>query len=1204
MSKRTAFWRKVMASTLAYTLAFGQVAPAAYGASVDISAIPLAVKYQVPPNIMMTLDDSGSMQWEFLPDEQMRFSIFMYPRPNNPYGGSTYDNQVPNFNDNNIHNFFGRSSHNNKSYYNPDVTYRPWSNPDGSLRANADPSAALYNPSLPGVGSLDLLVQRTQSANWFSHTTNIDSASCDPGCPANHTYWPMTYFKYNGSGSLTARASYTKVEIRNTTPASTTYNYTIFNADGTTSVGTRTKAQEVQNFANWFQYSRSRVLQARAGIGRAFSRLPETPRIGFGSINTTARTIDGVASPGTVASGVRPFTGAARTSFFNSLYDLPIAAAGTPLRQAADDVGQYFLRTDHLGPWGQNPGVGGGTQLSCRSNYHILMTDGYWNEGFNPARTAAARANVDGTSWPTHTGSVADPVTGVLPTFTYSPANPWSDSRSDTLADVAMYYWLRDLRPDLPNNVPPNPIDPAFWQHLTTFGVALGVFGNIPLATIRNAFRAPYPTINWPNPIGSDAAKIDDLAHAAVNTRGGFFSATDPEELGSSLAAALSNIAARLSAASAVGITAANVVSGDNTLFTATYLPGLSWSGDVTAVSIDPATGVPGTTPHWTAQAQLDARTPESRFIVSYTGQSGSGRGVRFRPVNASGSSKLTNAQTNLLNTPGASPQDGEFVIAYLRGDRSLEGTVYRDRNHLLGPIIRAQPVVVRPPEASYSDAGYSAFKTANASRRQILLQGANAGMLHAFDAGTAPVGATAGTPGTGAELWAYVPNLVIPTLNNLSRITGYEQLSYVDATPVVEDVDFNKTPNRNNATPDWRTLAVGGLGKGGRGYYALDVTSTTAATEEAAASKVLWEFPNDDSSHTPVKLNIGWSFGKPIVTKTALGWVVLVASGYNNGTNPGDSGGTGRGYLFVLDASTGELIRAIDTGAGTATTPSGLAFITGYAENSDINNTVEFVYGGDALGNVWRFDLRGTTAASWSVRKLAQLVDASGNFQPVTSEPELAKIKIGGVDRRFVYIGTGLLLGDTDLPGSAGANAHASQTQTMYGLVDDLSTPALPNAVISPLRANLQRQQLNPIAAGNGNRSASGNPVNFATQRGWYVDLPDTGERINTSPVLGVGALVFTSNVPSADSCNLGGSSFFNVLDYQTGGIRAGDPTIPSSVRFANTHLSAPVLIRLKSGKMVGLVQDSNAKVWAVNAASPATGSTTKRRSWRELLR
>src|SRR5687768_6284530 len=130
MNNRRTYWRRVVASTVAYTLAVGQIAPSTYAASTDISDIPLAVKNQVAPNIMMTLDDSGSMQWEFLPEDLMGSSMWMYPRPSNPYGGSTYTNQVPNFNDNNFHNFFGRSSNNNKMYYNPDVTYPTWSNAD------------------------------------------------------------------------------------------------------------------------------------------------------------------------------------------------------------------------------------------------------------------------------------------------------------------------------------------------------------------------------------------------------------------------------------------------------------------------------------------------------------------------------------------------------------------------------------------------------------------------------------------------------------------------------------------------------------------------------------------------------------------------------------------------------------------------------------------------------------------------------------------------------------------------------------------------------------------------------------------------------------------------------------------------------------------------------------------------------------------
>ena len=385
----------------------------------------------------------------------------------------------------------------------------------------------------------------------------------------------------------------------------------------------------------------------------------------------------------------------------------------------------------------------------------------------------------------------------------------------------------------------------------------------------------------------------------------------------------------------------------------------------------------------------------------------------------------------------------------------------------------------------------------------------------------------------------------------------------YVDATPVTGDVDFSKTSG-SSGSPDWHTIAVGGLGKGGRGFYALDLTGTTATSEANLASKVLWEFPNSATSAL-VKPNIGYSFGKPIITKTqAYGWVVLVTSGYNNGTNSGDSGGDGKGYLFVLNARTGDLIKALSTGAGSVTTPSGLAHIAGYAEVAALDNTIQYVYGGDLQGNVWRFELTDPASSTgWKVQKLATLVDSSGNFQPVSTAPELAKTKIDGITRRFVYVGTGLLLGDTDVPGSATPNAWSSQTQTMYGLVDDLSYPTAPNAVIQPLRSSLQQQVLTNVAGSANARNASTNAVDYKTKKGWYLDLTMTGERVNTNPALGAGALVFTSNLPNSDLCALGGSSSTIKLDFKTGGYLQ-DSLSTSSTFLSSSMASGPRLIRL----------------------------------------
>ena len=222
----------------------------------------------------------------------------------------------------------------------------------------------------------------------------------------------------------------------------------------------------------------------------------------------------------------------------------------------------------------------------------------------------------------------------------------------------------------------------------------------------------------------------------------------------------------------------------------------------------------------------------------------------------------------------------------------------------------------------------------------------------------------------------------------------------------------------------------VGSLRKGGFGYYALDISSAGASSEATMTSRVLWEFPK---ASTPAadRLNVGYTFGRPVIVKTrAAGWVVIVSSGYNNGTNTGDSGGDGQGRIWILNARTGDIIRSISTGVGTTTTPSGLAHLAAFVERPDVDALVEAVYGGDLLGNLWRFDLSGTTTASWAVTRLTTLVDASGNIQPITTEPEL-----GLVDRkRMIYVGAGQYMGDTDVPGATSPNVYATRKMSFYG--------------------------------------------------------------------------------------------------------------------------------------------------------------------------
>lgn len=1221
------FSRRALARIFAATWLAMAVSQPGFAAPADISDVPMAVLNSAKPNVMFTLDDSGSMQFEVIPENDDVYLTF--PRPRTLYGSAYYGSNWEDasyarharFTTNNRYARCYRNAQCNPMYYNPATRYRPWSNADGSLMANATPTAAYYNPYNPAEGTRNLTTNQTDRRRW----TNDNGSSTYEDV----TYYPATHFRYIGTGAAptaagaanNTAANYTRVEI---TAGNAPYTKGARRTDcaGTTC----TYAEEIQNFANWFTYYRSRILAARAGVGLAFSRLPDgSMRTGFAAINKGNTTIDGQANTSTIVRGVRLFTGADRTQFFAELYGHVMPAEGTPLRHALDDVGQYFSRTDDRGPWGATPGSTGGTQHSCRQNFNIFMTDGYWNG----ANASTATGNIDNTSGPTNTGPSSS--------FTYTPANPFNDAHSSSLADVAMYYWKNDLRTGLTNNVPTDATDPAFWQHLVNYTVGFGVAGNISQAAINSAFTTTPQTITWPDPHVEDSPnKVDDLAHAAVNSRGGYYSAADPETFATALQAALDDVIARSGSAAAVAV-ANTDVSIDNTSYASSYNSG-NWSGQLSSYPIDTATGAVSTTPTWSAQAQLNSLTSSTRRIVTYSGSAG----VQFQPTTASTTTRLTTAQQATLNSPTTppGPSDSAAVLEYVRGDRSGETSgTYRTRTHLLGDIVNAEPVVVTTPSFAYGDPGYAAFKTAQnvigttsplfvPTRIKTVFQPANDGMVHAFLASD------------GSENWSYIPSFFLSTtapsqLRSLSRRDSFAHRYFVDATPVLGDVDFDLTGLTNGVpptvrNPDWRSLLVGGLGKGGRGYYALDVTTPTVANEAAAAGKVLWEFPVAGTSYGSVSVTrpagsattgtlamdinkIGYTHGKPVIVKTkSHGWVALVTSGYNNGTQVGTdttsgTGGDGHGYLFVLNAETGALLHAFDTEAGTGTTPSGLAYVSAYVENPQLDNTVQYVYGGDLLGNVWRFDLNNASTSNWRLQRLTSLFNASNQSQPVTSEPELATVQDAGVAKRMVYVGTGQYLGSNDIPGATGANPSANQTQTMYALVDDL---ALSTAHTAPIRSNMQQRTLTltggatcATATTSTIRTTGTNPpaINYTTQWGWYVDLPCTGERVNTNPTLALGTLYFTSNIPNSDPCTPGGSSWLNILDYKAG--TEATPLAASS-SLGNALASRPILIQLPSGEVRVIIRLSDSTT--PTRAGKGTGFTPgiRRQSWKEIKR
>lgn len=1046
-------------------------------ASVAISNMPLQTGSAVEPNILFIIDDSGSMMWETMPDQltthfgtdlNNRYAMWMFPRVAGLFGSGDYNNtRVVRFTGDTAAHF--RSPHNNTMYYNPAFTYQPWSNSDGTLMANATASAAPNHP-LGGFGTRNLTANNTQSANWINENGTHTNQS--------QTFFPAVYYHYNGSGNLWLESSYERVEIRPANAPFSGHGREVVHADGTRNrtdcavANACTYNEEIQNFANWYTYHRNRIFASRGGIGRAFAAQGENLRVGYGTINKGSSTIDGVSTR-TVVRGVRRFAGADRDAFFHELYNRAIPAQGTPLRLALDGAGQYFSRTDSRGPWGINPGFGTEPtieHLTCRQSFSILMSDGYWN-GATPANIG----NQDNTDGPIHSRPDGT-------TYQYKAKAPFSDGYSDTLADVAMKYWKNDLRPDLDNRVPtPNDtINPAFWQHMVTYTVGLGVQGDIDPKTAFDAIASGTSVI-WPNPAADGAlnAKIDDMLHAAVNSRGGFFSANDPETFARELTRTLNNIVDRVGSASNLAGTTTSLET-DQMVFQGRFRSG-DWSGDLWGFDADDI----GSEPKWKVSEPLNSRN-------------WAGRNIQF--FDAGNQKPFT---WDNLNPTQKGWLQSEALVDFIRGDRSKEASAnhavykFRNRSSILGDIAHSSPVYVAEPENRFYDrfqwdelSSYRNFIRDKKDRHPVVFVGSNSGMLHAFSAIN------------GEELFAYIPSQLLPKLAALAE-PDYLHEYYVDGNASVTDVYIGG---------EWRSILVGSLGRGGNMLFALDVTNP-------ADPQVMWEFSD---------ARLGTMVGKPVVGRLKNGnWAVITGNGYNSNNH--------KAGLFLINIQTGSLIKHIDTGVGQnsldssgRTLSNGLSQVETWDDDNDGN--VNYVFAGDYQGNVWKFDLNHNNVDQWgsyysqgsSPRPLFTAENDDGIRQNIIGGISVAADPDTG--KRWVFFGTGSYLSNDD-PAS-------TDVQSWYGLIDD-------GRITS--RAQLTERKITEQSLASGRQVRAIESGDTVTNKGWYIDLmvngQKEGERIVNQPRIIGRALVVNSIIPDTDICNPGGSGFVMAIDPFKGG-------------------------------------------------------------------
>jgi Tfp pilus tip-associated adhesin PilY1 len=842
------------------------------------------------------------------------------------------------------------------------------------------------------------------------------------------------------------------------------------------------------------------------------------------------------------------------------------------------------------------------------------MTDGYWNGG------SPYLGNTDGddnTDW---------------------DGNPYGDNYNNTLADVAMYFYERDLSSSLDDIVPINPEDQGAHQHMVTYSVAFGLEGT--LNPDDYDFINTFPT--WPEVDGDqNETKIDDLYHAAKNGRGQYLSAKNPQELIDQMLAIIYNIQSRIGSSSSVAVNGDELyetIGANVRMFQGTYSSD-GWIGDVKSFEIDLVTGeVLTAAPLWSAAEQLELQNWDSgRLIATFDGASG----LPFR------FDSLTEELKDLLDVNWTTDDtNARSILNYVRGDVSNEqqnGGSFRNRFQKLGDIVHASPLHVDG----------------------ILYTGANDGMLHAFDATT------------GDELFAYVPKLVFHNLKEL-KDPLYTHRFFVDLTPdtelVYELADADGLDNNNDSTVDEagemkpRTILVGGLGKGGRGYYALDISDPSSiVTENNLASVAMWEYPNprvmrvsdarcsseggpidittavahgfsvgdtveisgvhsvangtttvkNVSSATQFRLNkncddeegsiyggsggtateidaswadIGFSFSKPAIVNSRAGYIVMFGNGYNSDT--------GIAKLIILDLFTGDLLKSINTQAGTC---NGLSSPTPI--DVDFDGLVDYVYAGDLNGNLWKFDLTDASASNWDVaykgapytngvgtnpEPLFQARSPEGVPQPITSKPDV--MDWCTTHGYMVTFGTGKWMGGFDYTNKT--------TQTLYGIwdygdddddseylgvFDRGATPQLSNQLDSVILLEQTIMPCDPLLAtcdgdfwvfynqtlrvltdnmdsivnpwattslyngglncGDGegiaecdpnSQGAKPDPVKLA---GWYFDLPLSGERSVSDALIREGRVIFVPYIPEDSPCGAGGDSVVMEMDACTGG-------------------------------------------------------------------
>lgn len=921
---------------------------------------------------------------------------------------------------------------------------------------------------------------------------------------------------------------------------------------------------------------------------------------------------------------IKPFSGTHRSNFHSFITTLS-PVNGTPSHKMMANVNSYMSSTGSTGPFATSPGVTGAPYLSCRRSYHILMTDGAWN---SETTGAGNKGNYDGTARTLPDGTTYTTTTNQ--TRVYRDA--WGGTKG-TLADWAMANWATDFQSTLNNDVRPlfpvnanetvggtaltkywNPKNnPMTWQGVTQYTIGFGnsatTWNGSPTwnSTTDSTYGGDYSSLvngptNWQNLLNTaetqttlEGRRASDLWHAALNGRGRYFPARTPEALENAFEDILKDILSQ-TAKPLVAIASNTSRLSKNGLAYVASFNSERWSGDIKAYPIDDNTGLPALTPTWKVSTLLDStNTSEfshsNRVVLTHNGLTGgSGSGIAFKWT------ALTTSQKNLLTNNGADNNTvGQERLNFLRGDRTKEqpatGGYLRQRDSRLGDIVNSNLWYVGKPLRMDTDySGHSSFRSSYATRTPVLYAGANDGMLHGFNAQT------------GKEMLAYVPLGVYANLRNYTQ-PEYAHKYYVDGHPFAGDADLQSGTGTN-----WRTVLVASLGAGGKGYFALDVTNPATFNDSSAGSIVLM----DNTAN--VDADVGYIFAAPTVdnqTSTLSQqivklnndrWAVILGNGYNSSNE--------RPVLLIQYLDGSKELKKIIANSSTGQT-NGLGAPASFDVNG--NGTVDVVFAGDLKGNMWKFNLVSESDTNWGVsawsgsttcynstacKPLFVAKDSGGTTRPITAAPMLMIHPQGGLQ---VVFGTGkdLVASDRDTTSPPRETIFSVWDLSTYRIESGKLVADESGAIeVSNGRSKLVAQTVTGTA-GSGLVETSANTVTYdrtdsSAKRGWYFDLPVSGERVLGAPRFFDGPnLLFSSVVPKqvieGETCDLASAvdrNFLTILNAISG-------APPKTSVFGDEMDPSGNATRLQygSGEFITLVDSKNRKTTAINTDYFCTG-------------